>query len=119
MRAESVIAGFGVNVRRASLPEDVAGRATSLEAEGALDLDRGALLADIVVGIERHVRAYETHGLAASLDALRARDVARGRRVEGESVRGIAAGIDDEGRLLVDGESGSRVAVASGEVVFV
>lgn len=119
MKAESVIAGFGVNVRRASLPADVAARATSLEEEGAVDLDRNALLADIVVRIEHHVRAYERTGLAASLGALRARDVAKGRRVEGESVKGIAAGIDDEGRLLVDSESGSRIAVSSGEVVFV
>ncbi len=117
--AAHVVAGFGVNVRRASLPDDVAGRATSLEDEGARSLDRGELLAEIVRDLfGLLLPAFERDGLAPLLGELRARDVARGRLVEGDSVRGVALGLDDDGALRVSTERGP-VAVQAGEVRFV
>lgn len=114
-----VVAGFGVNVRRASLPDGVAGRATSLEGEGAAALDRGALLAEIVRELcGSLLPTFEREGLAPLLGELRARDVARDRLVEGEHARGVACGLDDDGRLLVSTERGV-VAVHAGEVRFV
>ncbi len=49
------------------------------------------------------------------LEALRRRDRLRGREVGWNGERGVAAGIDGEGRLLVDTEEG-RVALDAGEV---
>lgn len=114
-----VVAGFGVNVRRASLPEGVADRATSLEDEGASSLDRGELLADVVRELRASLLpAFEQGGITPLLAELRARDVTRGRAVEGEGVEGIADGIDDHGCLLVSTRTGA-VAVNAGEVRFV
>ena len=113
-----VVAGFGVNVRRASLPDEVRGRATSLEDAGATDLDRASLLVDVARGLRSAVDRFERDGLGSFLDELRARDVARGRDVEGESARGVAKGIDDQGRLIVTTDGGP-VAVQAGEVSFV
>ncbi|MCC6647377.1 MAG: biotin--[acetyl-CoA-carboxylase] ligase [Polyangiaceae bacterium] len=112
-----VVAGFGVNVRRASLPPDVGSRATSLEAAGASDLDRAALLADVLRELDALVPDFERDGLAPTLAELRALDVARGREVEGDAASGRAAGIDDDGRLLVETARGV-VAVNAGEVLF-
>jgi biotin-(acetyl-CoA carboxylase) ligase len=54
---------------------------------------------------------------ASTLEALRARDVLAGRRVETEeSGRGTARGIDPEGALLLERPDGSRVSVSSGSV---
>ena len=120
-RVESVVAGFGVNLRRAALPPEVAGRAIALEEAGAADLDRMRLLEDVRERLAARLEAYEQGGLATVLPDLRARDAARGRRVRGESasgsVSGIARGIADDGRLEVETDAG-LVLVAAGEIVF-
>jgi BirA family biotin operon repressor/biotin-[acetyl-CoA-carboxylase] ligase len=116
-RVEHVVAGFGVNVTRASLPTELEMSAISLEEAGAVDLGRDALLEDIVAALRVRVGAFVAGGLASQLAELRERDVARGRRVRGESVAGVAEGIDEEGRLLVRTEAGV-VGVSAGEVVF-
>ncbi|MCL2417913.1 MAG: biotin--[acetyl-CoA-carboxylase] ligase [Conexibacteraceae bacterium] len=53
---------------------------------------------------------------AAVLDAVRARDALRGRPVAWGQESGIAAGIDDSGRLVVTLEDGSTRALDAGEV---
>ena len=118
---ESVVAGFGVNLRRAALPPELADKAVSLEEAGATDLDRMRLLDDVRTRMAARLDDYERGGLATVLPDLRARDAARGRRVRGESatgiVSGIARGIADDGRLEVETEAG-LVLVAAGEIVF-
>jgi biotin-(acetyl-CoA carboxylase) ligase len=49
---------------------------------------------------------------------LGARDYLRGRRVRTDAGVGVAAGIDDAGRLLVRTDRGT-VAVASGQIELV
>ena len=49
------------------------------------------------------------------LEAWRRRDALRGREVRWDGGEGTAAGIDDDGSLLVDTGAG-RVALAAGEV---
>lgn len=116
-RVEAAIAGFGLNVREASLPPDIAARATCLERHGATDLDAPSLLVDILVGLESRLRLFVRDGLAPLLPELRAFDAARGRRVSGLDGSGVASGIDDEGHLLVQTDHGV-IAVGAGEVTF-
>jgi len=52
----------------------------------------------------------------ALLDAWRARDVLFGREVSWSEGRGIANGIDDRGRLVVDLPDGETAALDAGEV---
>ncbi|HEX2397229.1 MAG TPA: hypothetical protein VHI73_03720, partial [Solirubrobacteraceae bacterium] len=49
------------------------------------------------------------------LDAVRSRDALAGRQISWEGGRGVAAGIDREGRLLVETVVGRRT-LAAGEV---
>ena len=118
-RADSVIAGFGINVRRASFSPEIAARAISLEEAGAAPsaLDRGALLVDVLGALAERLRAFERGGLSLLLPELRARDTTRGRQVEGEGVSGIADGIADDGRLRVRTTSGVAL-VGAGEIRF-
>lgn len=111
----SVVAGFGVNVLRAAVPPDLSQRATSLEDEGAPDLDRTAVLTAILSRLRARVAAFEAGGWPDVLASLRARDVLRGRRVHGQDVMGHAAGIADDGGLLVD-VGPLCVTVQAGEV---
>ena len=70
-----------------------------------------ATLAELLSALSRRLaEPSET-----TLVELRQLDALRGREVRWAAGAGVAAGIDDEGRLLVDTDDG-RVAVGAGEV---
>lgn len=112
----AVVIGIGINVAAHELPEEIRDIATSLALSGATDLDREALLADLLEALARRVGAYERAGLAPMLDELRRHDALRGQRVSIDGVSGTASGIDDDGALLVDDFAGTRRRVLSGTV---
>lgn len=102
-----MVVGIGVNLQRAAYPPDVAGRATSLDAE----CDRPVALVDLVVATLSRVRECVTHlregRRAVVLDRWRqfGRDGLDNRPVawhdsEGPR-RGTACGVSDDGALLV------------------
>ena len=119
-RGEHVVVGCGVNVQRASLPPDVAARATSIEGELGKPIDRGLLLAECLAAFSDHYQALR-HGTSdAIVSAWRARAAPHmGRRVEWDEQAGVQQGIvhdiDSRGALLVRVD-GRVVRVISGEV---
>lgn len=119
---EHVVLGFGINLRAASYPPDVAARATSLETELGRPVDRGALLARALVNLSR-VRTASSERRTSEL-INRWRELAPsavGSVVEWPSSvgvrRGVTAGVDDEGALLVD-VSGTTERITAGEIVW-
>jgi BirA family transcriptional regulator, biotin operon repressor / biotin---[acetyl-CoA-carboxylase] ligase len=115
----SLVVGLGVNVHASSFPEEIAARATSLALLGCADRDRSRLAGELCVALGAAVARFEEGRLGPFLGVLDRRDLLRGRAVEIGGVRGIASGIDAEGRLLVLREDGAVVPVVAGEVVFV
>jgi len=114
-----VVVGFGLNLMRAALPPDVAGRATSLEEETGRPAERGEVLAACLGALARRYGQLATDP-AGVLDAWRVR--ARplmGRRVEWDSLEGlrsgVSAGVDEDGALRVQTASGVERIIA-GEV---
>lgn len=104
------VLGVGINValRECDLPPDLRDRAGTLGREPeAIE----PLLERLLGLLERWIAAAPS----SVLDAVRVRDALRDRPVRWEAGEGRAAGIDDEGRLLVDGSEG-RVALDAGEV---
>lgn len=104
------VAGIGINValRQADFPPELADTATTL----GLEPDA------IEPAVERLLDALSRWTAAASddvLDAFRARDALLGGDVRWAEGDGRGAGIDCDGRLLVDTGSG-RVALDAGEV---
>lgn len=114
-----VVVGLGLNVRTAVFPPEIEDRATSLRRLGCERVDRAeiaaALLAEMGVGLA----LFEGAGLEPFLSELSARDVLRGARVEVGGERGVAEGIDKEGRLLLRRADGSLCPVMSGEVTLI
>lgn len=109
------VVGIGINVavKASDLPFPAA---TSLLSEGG-DLDRTALLARLLVALERRTAQW-----AGDPDGLRADYLARcatlGRPVEvrladGASFGGRAVGIDADGSLLVDDGAATRTVTAA------
>jgi len=104
------VLGIGVNV--AVRPDELAPELR--ESAGTLGLRRQ----DVEPALERLLERLERWIAAAPeemLEAVRARDALVGRRVKWAGGEGEAAGIDGDGRLMVQTDSG-RVALEAGEV---
>lgn len=105
------VLGIGVNaaVRLEDLPPELH------ETAGTLGLEPGELepaLRRLLAALERWLAAAEAEVLAA----LRARDALAGQRVRWDGGEGVARGIDEGGRLVVDRPDGTSVALEAGEV---
>jgi BirA family transcriptional regulator, biotin operon repressor / biotin---[acetyl-CoA-carboxylase] ligase len=107
------VIGIGVNVgtARDEFPDELRETATSIAIESGRDPGVEPVLASVLAGLER--RLTEEPGTIVA--AWRERDVLLGRPVRWNGGEGAAAGINDDGSLLVDTDSG-RVALDAGEV---
>ena len=107
------VIGVGVNVgtTRDEFPEDLRGTATSLAIESGTDPGVDAVLAAVLAALER--RLADKPG--AILGAWRERDLLLGNPVRWNGGEGTAAGLDENGGLLVDTSDG-RVVLDAGEV---
>jgi BirA family biotin operon repressor/biotin-[acetyl-CoA-carboxylase] ligase len=109
---QAVIVGVGVNVRPAAYPPDVAARATSIEGELGRAVDRDALLTAILDGLSSRLAGLDRNA-GDILRAWRAASPsAAGTRVEWDGHRGVTAGIDDHGALLVTTATGTERVIA-------
>jgi BirA family biotin operon repressor/biotin-[acetyl-CoA-carboxylase] ligase len=118
--ADRVVAVIGIGINLA-LPPELAGRiGRPAAALPALQADRNALLAALLNALADMCVEFDAGGVAAFTGRWNALHAWRGERVavlDGERTlqQGIAAGIDDSGRLLLDTDAG-RVALLSGDV---
>jgi BirA family biotin operon repressor/biotin-[acetyl-CoA-carboxylase] ligase len=106
------VLGIGVNVavQLAELPAELRATAATLNRPRA---EIEPLLAELLAALERRLEDPP----AQTLDAWRARDALRGREITWADDRhGWAAGIDDDGRLLVRLPDETHTALAAGEV---
>jgi BirA family biotin operon repressor/biotin-[acetyl-CoA-carboxylase] ligase len=118
------VLGIGVNVavRLEDLPAELqpgalgddtgalAGRPAATLGRSPADVE--PLLAQLLQALQR--RLSEPAG--DTLHAWRARDALNGRTISWSSGRGVAAGIDGEGRLMVALDGGGHAALSAGEV---
>ena len=118
-----VILGFGINLRSAAYPPEIAGRATSIEDELGRAIDRGGLLAECLASLASFHDALRAGRAAAILDRWQSlAPSSRGARVEWAAPEGTASGITDgidaDGALLVrTGERTERII--AGEIRWV
>jgi BirA family biotin operon repressor/biotin-[acetyl-CoA-carboxylase] ligase len=118
-RDGAVVLGVGLNVnqRREELPQDGDVPAASLFTVDAVRRARAALLADLVIELERAYKQWEAAGLEALYTELGPRDFLRNRRIYVDGDTGYAIAIDRSGRLEVD-VAGERRLVESGEIRY-
>jgi biotin-(acetyl-CoA carboxylase) ligase len=105
------VLGIGINVALDPelLPEELRERAGTL----------GRTPAELESTLER-LRTRLEHWLSTPdvevLEAVRARDALRGRRISWGDRSGVARGIDADGRLEAELDGGGRIALDAGEV---
>ena len=120
IEGDAVIAGIGINVGHASFPPDIVELATSLRLEGA-SASREELLAALVRAVEDSCGVLTSSGPAAICDAFtRASSYAQGRRVRVEQddaiLKGVTAGLDASGFLLLKQDNGTVTKILAGGV---
>ncbi len=122
-RIKHMALGIGVNVNMApgELPAEVRAAATALAAEGGNKIDRTALLRQVLRELESRYRIL-LQDQSAVLREWESLNVTIGRRVAvvgaGETLEGLAQGIDLEGRLIVKADNGTLRPVAAGDVTI-
>ena len=105
------VLGIGFNVSARSFPAELDAIATSLALAGA-DASVPDVLRALLETLDRWLAAKAGDVLAA----WRARDALRGHEVSWNDGRGVAAGISDDGALLVELHGGETTALHAGEV---
>jgi BirA family transcriptional regulator, biotin operon repressor / biotin---[acetyl-CoA-carboxylase] ligase len=109
LQEQWAVLGIGVNVAVRTFPNELREIAGSLRGTPA---DVEPFLARLLTELDRRL----AEPAAAVLDAWRARDALRGRHIEWATGEGTAAGIDGEGRLVVELPSGGTTSLDAGEV---
>lgn len=114
----AVVVGIGVNVGQSTeeLPRGTRVPPGSLRLADGVAHDRGALLAVLLQRLEEAYAAWSRSGLETILPALHPRDALRGLPVRIGATEGTAAGLAEQGGLVIELASGERVIVESGEV---
>jgi len=114
----NVIAGIGINVNETGFPPELASAATSLKLLRGHEVDKEAVLRDVLERIESlHAEWLET-GFQPFMSRFAARDFLLGRAVavwqtdsDPVPLSGLARGVQADGAILID-----DVPVYSGEV---
>ncbi len=119
----SLVFGLGLNVnsRPATWPEPLCRQAASLREAAGDEVDINGLTARLIPEVLDAYDTFLTGGHREEFDALWKRfDILNGRHITGyrdnETVRGTATGIDSEGQLILETESGEEFRLNAGDV---
>ena len=122
---EYVIVGIGINLNQREFPAELADTATSLRLETGRSWAPEEVLAPLMESLEACYRLHQAEGGEPIIAAFQqASSYALGRQVIIEglpeettgSVRGVTAGLDSKGLLLLRGDDGRVAPVLAGSV---
>ena len=115
-----VVAGTGLNVGKEAYPAELSNSATSLQAVLGRPVERAPILRSYLAAIERHMDSLSHNGLPGILRAYEKRSCTLHQKVRvtggAEEFSGTAAGLDENGALLVKLEDGTIRRVLAGDV---
>jgi BirA family biotin operon repressor/biotin-[acetyl-CoA-carboxylase] ligase len=118
-----VILGIGVNLNSpaAHMPREIRERATSLIEWSRDPVNREAFLRRLIHDLERCYGILEESGFDAIASRWNSRFTLRGKRVRVEMIDGVvlgaARGIDRDGALLLEDDTGRMRRVIAGDVI--
>ncbi|MBL8177334.1 MAG: biotin--[acetyl-CoA-carboxylase] ligase [Bryobacterales bacterium] len=117
----ALICGIGINVNQDSFPAGIAPIAGSLRLATGRRLNREPMAIEVLRAIDRHVEILVKDGPEAILRLFTAASsYVRGRRVVVEQgdreLRGVTAGLDGGGFLILRQDDGSETVILAGGV---
>ena len=117
---QDVVVGVGINVNVEVFPQELEDKATSFYLETGQRFDRVRVIDSVMKAFEEYYELFEEEGnlslLKESYEAMLVNKGAPVKVLEKVPYEGIAQGIDEWGRLLVEREDGTLVKVNAGEV---
>ena len=122
-RIRHLVLGIGVdvNVPPDELPPEIRTHATTLSEESGKKIDRNILLRELLAGLDHAYQVF-LNDPSAILREWESLNVTVGNRVRisgaGETLEGLAQGIDYEGRLVMRLDDGTIRTVAAGDVTI-
>lgn len=120
---DAIVIGLGMNLLRTSYPREIADRATSLDVEVGRQVDRAAMVVEVLAQLRVVVEQYQAGDLEAIIGAWRTfgRGGLGGATVGWQDRqgprRGRAMDIDHDGALLVEVD-GLTERLMAGEVIW-
>jgi BirA family biotin operon repressor/biotin-[acetyl-CoA-carboxylase] ligase len=123
-RIRHIVLGIGVdvNMEMVELPPEVRGLTTTLAAEVGAKINRIALLQQVLRDLEHWYQKFLNNDEDV-LEAWKKLNVTVGNRITvsgaGETLDGLAQGVDRDGRLIVRLDDGTIRTVAAGDVTIV
>ena len=124
-RVDYVVVGIGINLNHMEFPPELGDTATSLRMETGRRWSRESVLHPVLRSLEACYELHRTLGAAPILEAFqRASSYASGRRVVIEGLppessgpnRGVTAGLNSRGMLLLRADDGTVVPIVAGSV---
>jgi BirA family biotin operon repressor/biotin-[acetyl-CoA-carboxylase] ligase len=114
------VVGIGINVHQRDFAPELAALATSLDLEGACNVSRQDILVSLLKSLQREALGLADPAAGATIPerVALASTWIRGRRVEvhgPQACKGVTAGLDENGFLLVRTENG-LVTVQTGGI---
>jgi BirA family transcriptional regulator, biotin operon repressor / biotin---[acetyl-CoA-carboxylase] ligase len=122
-RVRFVVVGIGVNINFAqeAMPETIRERATSLLIVTGSHVDRSKFTGQLIQSLDRCYVEVEEKGFSFVRPRWERYFRLKGKKVRvespGQPVRGMALGINREGELLVESESGEVERIIAGDLV--
>jgi BirA family biotin operon repressor/biotin-[acetyl-CoA-carboxylase] ligase len=124
-RVKFAVLGIGVNlnVDREHFPDEFRSRATSLASHTGKPVDRLAFARRLYGNLEVTLDVCAERGFEGVRAEFDARFLMRGKpvsvlEVDGSELRGTALGIDDDGALRLQLETGDVIRVIAGDVTL-
>jgi BirA family biotin operon repressor/biotin-[acetyl-CoA-carboxylase] ligase len=111
----AAVVGFGVNVVTTMFPNELADTATSLHRLGS-SAAREELLAAVLGALEERTKRLLAGGAQALSQELSEKEALLGSRVRVDGNVGVAAGIDDLGRLRLQLDQNEIALISAGTV---
>lgn len=115
-----VIIGIGINVNMEKAEESISQPWTSLSQETKKHRDRNVLAAELISTVAEGIERFSPNQLAAKIEDWRRLDRYYGQQLRlnlgKEEISGISQGIDTNGALLIQLESGDVKAFNVGEI---
>lgn len=121
-RVNSVIVGIGINVNQAltDFPEELRVKASSLAIESGERINRSDLLAHFLYTFEKLYTTYLQHGFTPIKLLWESFAVSIGKTVHAHTLQGTitgtALGINEDGVLLLQDESGKEHSIYSADI---
>lgn len=115
-----VVTGIGINVNEDSFSEELRDKATSLILETGRKFNRAEIIRVCAKKILQYYDKFRKSGFEAFVEEYNRLCINIGKEVKaiyksGE-IKGLAAGVNCDGALLIKKEGGEEIAVNSGEV---